>query len=174
MIASIGLNSELGKDNKLLVKHSKDLKRFKELTLNKTIVVGRKTFESILNYNDGKPLPNRTHIILSKNKSKSFNPDCYVYNSVQDLLIDYFVNRKYEEIWVCGGESIYKEFLPYANEIYLTIFHKKFPEADTYFPPFRIEEWEVKENIHHQGDNEIAFGYNFVVYKRKLNKEKFF
>lgn len=121
MIAAMGLNREIGKDNKLLWNLPQDLKRFKELTTGKTVVMGRKTYESI-----GRPLPNRRNIVLSKDKDLLI-PGCEVFDSVLEVL-------GLGDITVIGGEEIYKLFLPFTRKLELTVVLDTFSDADTFFP----------------------------------------
>lgn len=142
IIAAIGPNRELGKDNKLLWHISEDLKRFKALTTGNVIIMGRKTYESI-----GKPLPNRTNIVITRNKSVAeqfIAPEIngamnrtatLFYNSMEDAIKK--GNESNKEIFIIGGGQIYQEALKYADKLYLTLVQGKF-EADTFFPDYSI------------------------------------
>lgn len=125
IIAAVGENRALGKDNKLLWHLKSDLARFKIITLKHPVIMGRKTFESI-----GKPLPERTNIIITRNKDFKA-PGCFVTNSLENAL------EKAGEIdsgaFIIGGGEIYKKAMPLANRLYLTLV-KDSPEADTFFP----------------------------------------
>ncbi len=142
IIAAIGKNRELGRDNKLLWGIPDDLKRFKELTSGHPIIMGRKTFESI-----GKPLPNRTNIIVTRDEN--FKRDgCVVVNSIEDA----FKKAKAldKEIFVIGGAQIYKQSLPYVKKLYLTLINEE-ADADTFFPPYEeefIKKLAHKERVH--------------------------
>lgn len=146
MIAAIDQNGLIGNKNKLPWNIPEDLKRFKELTLNQTIVMGRKTFESL----PGK-LPNRNHVILTKSKN-------YAPEGVRVLTELGKVRWFYDDFWVIGGSQIYKQFLPFADEIYLTIVKGSY-EGDAYFPyiPF----WEY--NIRRDGSGP---NYEFIILRR--------
>ncbi|MBR4177835.1 MAG: dihydrofolate reductase [Bacilli bacterium] len=155
IIAAIGKNNELGKDNGLIWHLPGDLKFFKETTTGKTIIMGRKTFESL-----PRMLPNRHHIVISR--CNNFPSEVEVYNSLEDLLdakkgID-------EELFVIGGASIYKLFLDYSDKLYLTEIDAECKDADAYFPSFNKEEWD-KEELFSNEDNDIS--YKHVLYKRK-------
>ncbi|MET3508289.1 dihydrofolate reductase [Halalkalibacter oceani] len=169
MIAAIDLNGNLGYKGELLTTNQKaDLKHFKELTTNKLIVMGRTTFDSILRYNNGKSLSNRTHIVLSNNESYSTNQDnCFVYHSINDVLHDYNEYGNNEDVWVIGGEQIYTQFLPHVDEIHLTIFHNVFEEVDAYFPLIDLKDWTISSNESYGKDEQNEFDYNFVTYRRK-------
>ncbi len=128
VIAAIGSNRELGRDNKLLWHIGEDLKRFKKLTQGRVVIMGRKTYESI-----GKPLPNRQNIIITRDKK--FNAqNCIIVNSIKDAIK--IGNRVSPgEIFFIGGGEVYHQALPYAQKLYLTIVEGRY-KADTYFPPY--------------------------------------
>ena len=150
IIAAIGKNNELGKDNKLVFNVPEDLKYFKEITTNKTVVMGYNTYKSI-----GKALPNRTNIVLTK--KDIILDDVFICNNYKDILS---IN---EDIFIIGGESIYKLFLPYADNLYLTEIDKEV-DADTFFPKFNKNLYD-KEIIKENSFNNLK--YKFVVYKRR-------
>lgn len=150
IIAAVGKNLEIGKDNKLLWRIPNDQKYFKETTINKTVVMGRKTYESM-----GKPLKNRKNIVLTRGKLNIDNVE--IVNNYKEIL-----NRE-EEIFIIGGEQIYKKFLPYADNLYLTEINAS-QEADTYFPEFNKDLYE-KEILKTEEYNDIE--YSFVIYRKK-------
>lgn len=123
LIVAYSQNRVIGINNKLPWNIPPDLKRFKQLTSGNVVVMGRKTYESI-----GRPLPNRKNIILTSN-TNYIAPGCIVFNSHLDIL------EKMGDIWVIGGEQIYKLFLPYVDKIEATIVDKYF-RGDSYFPKF--------------------------------------
>ena len=153
IIAAIGKNNELGKDNNLIWHLPNDLKFFKETTTGKTIIMGRRTFESL-----PRMLPNRHHIVLSS--SNDFPSEVSVYNNLDDLLKDYKDSE--EELFVIGGASIYKLFLDYSDKLYLTEIDAS-EEADAYFPKFDKNDFEY-ELLKENEDNGIK--YKHVLYKR--------
>lgn len=128
LIAAIGRNRELGKDNQLVWHIPEDLKFFQDKTKNHVVIMGRNTYESI-----GKPLPNRTNIVLSRNIDLKIS-DCIVVDSLKRAF-EVAKEREKEEIFVIGGAKVYAESLPFADKLYLTMIHKT-AEADTYFPKF--------------------------------------
>ena len=130
IIAAIGQNRELGRGNKLLWHISADLKRFKQLTQGHAVIMGRKTFESI-----GKPLPNRTNIIITRD-DKFTVPDCKVVYSIKEA-INIAKEVSPGEIFFIGGGEVYRQALPYADKLYLTMVSGRY-EADTFFPPYPI------------------------------------
>lgn len=164
LISCIDLNNAIGYNGQLLTyKKAADMKRFKELTTGNFTVMGRKSYEEI-----GKPLPNRTNLVLTKNINADYHPDVCVYDSVSQILFEYeHYADKQVELFVCGGQKVYKEFLPYADQIHLTILHTKFPKADTWFPKFNMSDWKVIEHTDHEADEHNQYPYSFVTYKRK-------
>ena len=151
IIAAVGKNLELGKDGNLIWYLPNDLKYFKEITLGKTVVMGRKTYEAI-----GEALPYRKNIVLTTTDIKDNN--IIIINDYKKILdLD-------EEIFIIGGESIYKLFLPYADYLYLTEIDKECIDADTYFPTFDRDLYE-KEVIKNESYNDI--NYSYVRYRKK-------
>ena len=154
LIAAVGKNNVIGTDNKLPWKLSADLKRFKAITSGKPVVMGRKTFESI-----GKPLPNRANIIITRDKNYKAD-GCVVVHSAEEALNAAKGNA---EIMIIGGEQIFKEFLPIANKLYLTIIDKDF-EGDSYFPEYDKSEWKEVSREEHEGE---GLKYAFADLERK-------
>lgn len=153
IIAVIGKNNELGKDNNLIWYIPKDLKYFKEVTSNHTIIMGRKTFDSI------GILPNRKHIVLTNRKEID---GVEVSSSVEELISKY--NDNDEEVFVIGGESVYRQFIDFAKLMHLTEVDLECLDADTYFPAFNKDEWDsIEVNNHMQED----IPYKTLVYRRK-------
>lgn len=128
IIAAIGENRGIGKDNKLLWHIPQDLERFKKLTFSHPVIMGRITFESI-----GKALPGRTNIIVTRDKNYEIE-GCLVTHSFQGA-IDKAKKEENDEIFIIGGEQIYKQGIDYADKLYLTIVHDNFA-ADAFFPDF--------------------------------------
>ena len=140
IIVAIGKNREIGKGNKLLWHIPEDLKNFKEITTGKTVIMGRKTFESI-----GRPLPNRKNIVLSKNGDKeSFEQKgIKLYQNLENLIADY---KNYEEeIFIIGGEQIYREFMQkrLVRRLYISYIEFSDSEADAYFPEIDYNSWKI-------------------------------
>lgn len=128
IIAAIGQNRELGKDNKLLWNIPDDMKRFKELTTGHLVIMGRKTYESI-----GKPLQNRINIIITRDKNYK-QENCLIAYSLEEA-IELGKAKENEEIFIIGGGQIYNETINIADRLYLTIIKGEF-NADTFFPDF--------------------------------------
>jgi len=140
-VVAIGKNRELGKEGKLLWHIPDDLKRFKELTLGHPIIMGRKTFESIVSYL-GKPLPGRTNIVVTRHPGDmmeivSPSSDVIVVSSLEEG-IEKAKTLDNEEIHIGGGAQIYEQALPYIDKLYLTLVDDE-KEADTFFPPYEKE-----------------------------------
>jgi dihydrofolate reductase len=156
LIASIGKNSELGFHNQLLWHLPDDLKNFKKITSGHTIVMGKKTFESI-----GKPLPDRKNIILTRDTNYEAD-GCVIAHSPEEILK--FVNN-YDEIFIIGGGEIYKIFLPLANKLYLTEVDAT-PPADTFFPKFDKRDWKLVRSVLHPKDEKHLYSFSFNIYEK--------
>lgn len=155
IIVAVAENWVIGGNNQLLWHISEDLKRFKALTSGHSIIMGRKTFESI-----GRPLPNRKNIVVSRNANLVID-GCVIVNSLNEALK---ITKDENEVFVVGGGELYFQALPLANKLYLTKVHKNF-EGDTIFPTINFDEWEL---IHKQNGDPIASGlpYSFCDYIR--------
>ncbi len=158
LIAAAGENDAIGKDNKLVWHLSDDLKRFKSLTLDHCIIMGRKTFESFT-----KPLPNRTHIIITRQHDYSVPNGVIVVHNIEDALD---AAKNDTQPFIVGGGEIYKEAMPYADKIELTRVHERF-DADTYFPKIDSTEWKETENKLHQTDANHKYPFSFITYQRR-------
>ena len=160
IIVAKSINNAIGKDNKLLWKIPDDMKRFKEITTGHTVIMGRKTFESI-----GKVLPNRLNIILTRDPNyKVDDPNVKIVCGVSDL--EEYINDENEN-FVIGGAQIYSILMPKCQKLYVTQVDKDFV-GDTYFPVIRENEWEVTEKTEGPKD-ENDFKYEYITYKRKGN-----
>lgn len=155
IIAAVGRNLELGKNNDLIWKIPEDLKFFRNITNGHTVVMGRNTFDSL-----PRMLPNRKHIVLSSRDD--FPNEVEVYKNIKDLLIKY--KDSDEEIFVIGGGSIYSLFLEYCDKLYLTEIDEEDKKASVYFPSFDKNLFNC-EVISNNEDNGIS--YKHVLYSRK-------
>ncbi len=156
LIVAKAENNVIGKDNKLLWHLPEDLKRFKNLTTGHTIIMGRKTFESL-----GRVLPNRKHVVFTQNPNfKVDDVNVKIVHSLSD--IQEYVEDKNEN-FVIGGEKIYNLLMPYVNKMYITEIHKDF-DGDTFFPNVDLESWKETSREKMNADD---FDYDFVVYERK-------
>lgn len=158
MISAVAENRVIGNKNAMPWHLPADFKYFKEKTINKTIVLGLNTFKSI----GEKPLPNRKHIILNDDLNYVAPEGCFVAHSINEVLE---MIKDEKEVMICGGASIYKQFLPLANRLYLTYIHQNF-EGDTFFPEFDINDWQEISRENHQPDEKNLYSYSFVVFER--------
>ena len=152
MIAAKSKNSIIGNENKLIWSIPEDLAHFKEITLGKTVVMGRSTYESI-----GKPLPGRKNVVLSRNVDLAI-PGVLVVNSKEEIL-------KMNNVIIIGGEKVYSEFLKYASTLYITEIDKHY-EGDTKFPEISQDDWELTSSVE-GGKSTNETPYFFNVYTRK-------
>lgn len=146
-------NRVIGNNNELIWKLSSDLKRFKELTTNNPVVMGRKTYESI-----GRPLPNRRNIIISRQPDYLVD-DCEIVSSLEEALL--LTNS---DCFIIGGGEIYKQSLEIVDKIYLTLVHKEF-EGDTKFPELN-KEWIEVSRANFDSDEKNEYNYSFIEYDR--------
>jgi len=157
IIAAAGQNNELGKDNDLVWHLPDDFKRFKKLTTGHHIIMGRKTFETF-----PKPLPNRIHIVITRNKE--YQPEgAIVVHSIEEALE---ISKNDEQPFIIGGGEIYKIGMKVADKIELTLVNSSF-EADTFFPEILKEEWELIAEEHHDKDEKHKFNFVYQTYLRK-------
>jgi len=160
LIAAVDENWAIGNKNQLLVSIPADMKFFRETTVNKVVVMGRKTLES---FPGGQPLKKRTNIVLTRDKNYKVK-DAIVVNTVEALLEEL---KKYDEedIYIIGGESIYRQMLPYCKLAHITRIHHAY-EADTFFPNLdKMEDWEITGISEEQTYFDLE--YEFVRYERK-------
>jgi len=159
IIVAIAKNNVIGKDNKLIWHLPEDLKRFKQLTTGHTIIMGRKTFESL-----GRVLPNRKHIVLTKDTSFQIdNQNVEIVNDIKEL--DKYIKLE-EECFVIGGAIVYAQLMPKVEKMYITKIHKKF-DGDAYFPVIDEENWIILEKSQGVKDEKNPYDYEYITYKRK-------
>lgn len=159
IIVAIAKNYAIGKDNKLLWHLPKDLKRFKQLTTGHTIIMGRKTFNSL-----GRVLPNRKHIILCNDMEMNVdNENVVIMKDISDL--DYYINNE-EENFVIGGATIYKLLMPYCNKMYVTEIDKEF-DGDVYFPEIDKTIWKKTSETQKLKDKKNDLKYKYIIYKKR-------
>lgn len=161
IIVAVSEDLGIGIGNELLWHIPEDLKRFKKLTLGKTVIMGKKTWASL----PKKPLPGRKNIVLTDKPGECFDCSITAY-SIPDALDKC---RDEEEIFIIGGGSIYRQFMPLAGRLYITHVHKKAP-ADVFFPEIDEKLWQVIEKEDHQTNGD-RIPYSYVVYER-VNKER--
>ena len=160
IIVAIAENFAIGKNNDLLFYLPNDLKRFKKITSGHPVIMGKNTLLSLPKW----PLPNRTNIVITRNKSLNFD-GCIMANSIDEAIKQISPD---EEAFIMGGGEIYKQFYPLAGKLYLTVVHKNF-EADTFFPKINYEEWEEfeREDLY---DEKNDFNYSYITLIRKTKK----
>jgi dihydrofolate reductase len=152
-------NRVIGKNNELIWHLPADLKRFKALTTGHVIIMGRKTYDSI-----GKPLPNRTTIVISRNPDLQIEGVICTCSMEEAILKAKSLSR--EEIFIVGGAEIYKLSLAVADQILVTQLHDIF-EGDTFFPEIVADQWEVTERERGVTDEKNPYQYSFLTYSRK-------
>lgn len=150
-------NRVIGGDNKLLWHLPEDLKRFRDITMNSPIVMGRKTFESI-----GKPLKGRENVILTTDRNYKAD-GCFVYNDMDDILFDY---KDRGETFIIGGGEIYKLFFPHIDRLYVTLVEGEY-KGDTHFPYYSDDLWDKFFENRYDG-----FKYESWIRKKKLSTEQ--
>lgn len=155
MIAALGKNNEIGKGNDLVFHFHNDMKFFRETTTGGTVVMGRKTFESL-----PKVLPKRRNIVISTNKNLEIE-GAEVCSSIEEA-IKLFEND--EKVFIIGGGRIYSEFLPFADKLYLTEVEAECKDADTFFPQFDKSKWSRELIAEH---NEDGIDYKHILYTKK-------
>jgi dihydrofolate reductase len=162
MLLAADEQNGIGINNGLLCHLPADLKYFKQVTTGHCIAMGRKTFDSI-----GKPLPNRTNIVITRNKHLAIE-GCVMAGSIEEAIA--FARKQNEtELVIIGGGVIFKETLPITDKIYFTRIHHTF-EADTFFPVIDESEFKMVKNEFHAPDEKNAYPYSFQVFERIANK----
>ena len=157
IIAAVAKNRAIGFENKLIYWLPNDLKRFKQLTTGNTIIMGRRTFESL----PKGALPNRRNMVLSRSVTEL--PGCEVYPSLEEALQHCAPD---EDVYIIGGASVYEQALPLADRLCLTEIDDTPEAADTFFPPYDTE-WKEVAREDHEVDERHSQRYAFVDYERK-------
>ena len=158
LIAAAAENNALGKDNDLVWHLPDDFKRFKKLTSHHHIIMGRKTFESF-----PKPLPNRTHIVITRKSDYDAGEPIIVVNSIEEA-IKAVVDD--ENPYIIGGGEIYKLGMEFATHIELTRVHGTF-EADAFFPEIDADTWELIEESYHPKDEKHDYAFTYLTYAKR-------
>jgi dihydrofolate reductase len=158
IIVAAAENNAIGKDNKLIWHLSDDLKRFKNLTNNHHIIMGRKTFESF-----PKPLPNRTHVVITRQHNYQVPEGVIVVNSLEKAIE---IAKNDSQPFIIGGGEIYKQAMPLVDKMEITRVHENF-EADTFFPEIDDTNWKVTQNIFHDKDDNHKYDFSFLTYVKK-------
>lgn len=158
LIVAMAQNRVIGKDNKMPWHLSADLKRFRAITMNRPILMGRKTFESI-----GKPLDGRENLILSK--QENYQPQgCHVFQSLESALES--AKTFGDELFIIGGATLYEMTLPLAQRLYLTQIQTEF-DGDTFFPEWDLNDWNEIACEQIDNDEKVDFSYRFLTLEKK-------
>ena len=155
IIVAIDKNRVIGKDNKMPWRLPADLAYFKKMTLGHTVVMGRKTFESI-----GKPLPDRENWIITRDKNYCVE-GCRMFNSPEEVV----KSGIEEELFIIGGSEIYSAFFPLADKLYITFIEDSF-EGDTFFAEINPIEWKLISKVKGEKDLKNPYDYYFTVFER--------
>ena len=158
IICALAKNRAIGRDNQLIYHLSSDLRRFKALTTGHTIIMGRRTFESL----PKGALPNRRNIVLTRQTGKNF-PRAETFGSLEEALTSCKAD---EDVYIIGGESVYAAALPLADRLCLTEIDAEPEGADAFFPQFDPEAWEVTAREYHEAGERDAVPFSFVDYER--------
>jgi dihydrofolate reductase len=154
IIAAVAQNSAIGKNNDLLWHLPNDFKRFKAITTNHYIIMGRKTFESF-----PKPLPNRTHIVITR--QKNYKPlGCIIVSNLDEALE---ICPKNEAVFIIGGGQIYKQAINRADKLDITKVHESF-DATVFFPEIDPTIWKLNHSVFHEKDDKHQYDYSFQKY----------
>ncbi len=161
ILAGIGMNNELGKENALLWHLPLDMKHFRDLTRDHAVIMGRKTFDSI-----GKPLPSRQNIVITRDTAYTAEGVTLAHSF--DEALEKVDRDKYPgTVFNIGGAQIYTEGMNYADTLYVTHVHKEFSDADTFFPKIDQTIWEKIAEEKHIKDEQHVYDYDFVIYKKR-------
>lgn len=156
IIVAMASNRVIGRDNQLPWRLPADLQYFKQMTLGHHLLMGRKTYESV-----GKPLPGRTCIVITRQKGYAA-AGVLVAHSMEEALA---LAQSDEEVFVAGGEEIYRAALEFSDRIYLTLIHREF-EGDTFFPEWDRSRWREVSRDNFPADDRNPYPYSFLVYER--------
>lgn len=157
LIVAAAENNAIGKNNQMPWHLPNDFKYFKKNTLAHSVVMGRKTFESI-----GKPLPERRNIVLTRDLHFKSDQEIDVVNNVQEV---FTYCRDEREVFIIGGANVYQQFLPLAQKVLLTRVHTHL-EGDAFFPELAVNDWKLTAQDKQEKDEKHAFDYTFEVYER--------
>ena len=159
IVVVIDEKNGIGKNGGLLCHLPNDLKHFKKITTGHTIIMGRKTYESLPNGS----LPDRINIVVTSGDVNNF-PGCIVVRSIEEALS---VSKSHEKVFIIGGGELYRTTFHLADTLYLTRIHNTFNDADTFFPNIDFKDWELIEEERHMADDKHLYPYTFLTYYRK-------
>lgn len=161
MIVAVAQNNVIGKDNSLIWRLSDDLKFFKKITTGHSIIMGRKTYESI-----GKPLPNRNNIVITRSTDLQIE-GCYVVNSIPEALALASTLDGCDESFIIGGEKIYKQAMPYIQRAYVT-YVLAYPDGDAFFDQNVFRHWKKVDSIAFQRDEKNQFDFEIATLQKTI------
>lgn len=159
LIAAFDEQRTLGRNNELIWRLPDDLKHFKSKTSGHAVIMGRKTFDSL----NGKPLPNRHNIVITRQDDFNF-PGVTVVSGIEEAIA---AAGDDNQPYVVGGAQIYTLALPIADRLEITFIHHKFDGGDAFFPEISEEEWELVKSVHHPADERHGYAFDFKCYDRK-------
>ncbi len=159
IIVAIDENMGIGKNGGLLCHLPNDLKHFKQVTTDHTIIMGRKTYESLPNG----ALPNRINIVITSAKEDDF-PGCVVVRSVDEALA---ISENQDEVFIIGGGKLYHSTFSIVDKLYLTHIHNTFEDADTFFPHIDFDNWLLIEEEKYKADEKHKYDYSFKTYLKR-------
>ena len=158
LIAAMANNRIIGHDNKMPWHLPADLKHFKQVTMGKPVIMGRKTFESI-----GKPLPGRQNIIITRQSGLALN-GCDIVHSIEDAIA---LVKNIDEVMIIGGGTIYESMIDKADRLYITLIELE-ADGDTQFPAWNEDEWSIIDEEPHLADDKNPYNYRFITLERKV------
>lgn len=161
IIVAVDENNAIGRDGDLLCHLPNDLKHFKRITSGHTVVMGRRTFESL----PKGALPNRTNIVITSDKPENY-PGCILVRSIEEAFEKTPSDR---ETFIIGGGQLYGATLQLTDKLYLTRIHHTFDDADTFFPEIDFDEWKLTDKEQHKADEKHLYDYTFETYERIKN-----
>ena len=161
LIVATTLNGVIGKDNQMPWHLPADLAWFRQNTTGKPVIMGRKTFESI-----GRPLPKRTNIVLSR---KPYEYEGVIWKESLESALE--AVKESEEIMLIGGGELFKQYLPYADKLYLTQIQADI-DGDTFFPLLNWDEWEIEFEQYHEKDDQNPYACRFLILRKKLKTDR--
>ncbi len=163
IIVAIAENNAIGKAGGLLCHLPADLRHFKAVTQGRTVIMGERTFFSLPRH----PLPNRRNIVLTDQAGKTFDGAEAAYSISEIMDIVRRDGTSDTEYFIIGGGMVYRQFMPLADRLYITHIRHAWPDADTFFPEIRPDEWELTEEELHTADENNPYDYTFNIYNRK-------
>lgn len=158
-IVAVDENGAIGKNGDLLCYLPADLKHFKNITMGYTIIMGRRTWESL----PKGALPGRKNVVITRNNDFTA-PGAEVYHSLEEALL---ATEQDERRFVIGGGMLYNEAFAITDTLYLTRIHASFPDADTFFPSFEPSQWQEISREYHDADERNAYPYSFIELRRR-------